>query len=198
MEIYRNTVRFDMRLYLKSKKHIPKHRRLMLIEHLIDSIDADGIFPEELDGHDNFFEPTNEYEKKLWESCREMAKKDINDLKKSIQGGKKSAEMRKQKSAQAIPEPPKEKNVQELLEQTAENLSIDKAKDTIWIDDSFSVDKYPVFKIYVDEMPGSVIKSVEKWLKDKKKGEKVSLEFITQQFVNFAKRQNKPLFKKNT
>lgn len=108
MEIYRNTVRFDIRLYLKSKKHIPKHRRLMLIEHLIDSIDADGLFPEDLEGHDNFFEPTNEYEKKLWESCREMAKKDINDLKKSIQGGKKSAEIRKQKKPQATPEPKKE------------------------------------------------------------------------------------------
>ena len=69
----------------------------MLIEHLIESVEADCIFPEKVAQHDNFFQPGNEYEKRLWESCREMAKEDIKSLQNKSNGGKKSAEIRKQK-----------------------------------------------------------------------------------------------------
>lgn len=159
---------------------------LKILDKLGESITQDSMTPERLEEHDNIFKPENEYEKIFWADCRMLAHKDFAKWKTSVNNGKLGGR------------PPKEKNVQELVAQTAENLSVDKAKDTIWIDDSFSVEKYPVFKIYVDEMPGSVIKSVEKWLKDKKNGQKVTLEFITQQFVNFAKRQNKPLFRKES
>ena len=96
MEIFKNYVRFDHRLYLKCKSRIVKHRRIMLVEHLIESVEADCMFPEQVEQHDNFFQPANEYEKRLWESCREMAKEDIKSLQNKSNGGKKSAEIKKQ------------------------------------------------------------------------------------------------------
>lgn len=105
MEIFKNYVRLDHRLYLKCKKYIAKHRRLSLIEHLIDSVEADSAFSERLKEHDNFFKPTTEYEKRLWDSCRELAKEDIETLKKKVNGGKKSAEIRKQKKEEPIRHP---------------------------------------------------------------------------------------------
>lgn len=67
--------------------------------------------------------------------------------------------------------------------------------NSILIDSSFSCSKFDVFKTYINEMPLEVIQSVENWLKKQKNGQTVPVEFITKQFINFANRQNKPLFK---
>lgn len=67
--------------------------------------------------------------------------------------------------------------------------------NSILIDNSFSCSKFDVFKTYINEMPSCVIQSVENWLKKQKNGQTVPVGFITKQFINFANRQNKPLFK---
>lgn len=67
--------------------------------------------------------------------------------------------------------------------------------NSILIDSNFSCSKFDVFKTYINEMPLEVIQSVENWLKKQKNGQTVPVEFITKQFINFANRQNKPLFK---
>jgi hypothetical protein len=67
--------------------------------------------------------------------------------------------------------------------------------NSILIDSNFSCSKFDVFKTYINEMPSCVIQSVENWLKKQKNGQTVPVGFITKQFINFANRQNKPLFK---
>lgn len=67
--------------------------------------------------------------------------------------------------------------------------------NSIFIDSNFSCSKFDVFKTYINEMPLEVIQSVENWLKKQKNGQIVPVGFITKQFINFANRQNKPLFK---
>lgn len=67
--------------------------------------------------------------------------------------------------------------------------------NSILIDSNFSCSKFDVFKVYIQNMPAEIIKSVESWIKKEKNGQTVPVEFITKQFINFANRQNKPLFK---
>lgn len=109
MEVYKNYLRFDYPLYLKCKRHILKHRRMMLLEHLITSIEADCISPKQLSQHDKFFTPINEFEQQLWESCRKMAKEDVERLLKNREGGKKSAKNKQE-------EKKNEKAVQQKIE----------------------------------------------------------------------------------
>ena len=75
---------------------------------LNQSVSADSLHPELMEEHDNYFEPRTEPERDFWYSCRKLAKEDMQKLLKSSEGGKISAEKRKQKSAQVIPEPKKE------------------------------------------------------------------------------------------
>lgn len=70
-----------------------------------------------------------------------------------------------------------------------------KNTNSILIDSNFSCSKFDVFKVYIQNMPAEIIKSVESWIKKEKNGQTVPVEFITKQFINFANRQNKPLFK---
>lgn len=67
--------------------------------------------------------------------------------------------------------------------------------NSILIDSNFSCSKFDVFKVYIQNMPADIIKSVESWIKKEKNGQIVPVGFITKQFINFANRQNKPLFK---
>ena len=65
----------------------------------------------------------------------------------------------------------------------------------IRINEEFSISKYEQFDAYVKEFDSSVIQAVERWIKKEKMGQFVEYGFITRQFFNFAKRQNKPIFK---
>ena len=71
-------------------------------------------------------------------------------------------------------------------------------KGDIIIGPAFSAKDYEDLMVYVNEMPEDVIKSVEEWLIKEKRGEVVNLKFIARQFINFAKRQNRPMFKEKT
>ena len=68
-------------------------------------------------------------------------------------------------------------------------------KNKIVISSKFSASDYDELKVYVQEMPEDVIHSVESWLIKTKLGQTVDISFITKQFMNFAKRQGRPIFK---
>lgn len=68
-------------------------------------------------------------------------------------------------------------------------------KNLILIDKNFSCNNYDIFSPYLKEMPQTIIKSVENWLRKVKLNESVTVEFIIKQFFNFAQRANTPIFK---
>ena len=102
--IFKNKIIIDLRVLTECQKKIDKTRFYKLIKMLNLSISADGLHPEATEEHDKCFEPRTEAEKDLWESCRKLAKKDMEELIKKHEGGKKGAEIRKQK-ATAQPKP---------------------------------------------------------------------------------------------
>ena len=101
---FRNKITIDVRILLECQKKIDKTRFYKLFKMLCSSVCNDSLHPESIEEHDKYFEPRTIAERDLWESCREMAKKDMENLLKSSEGGKKSAEIRKQK-----------KNVEEIV-----------------------------------------------------------------------------------
>lgn len=86
----------------------------------------------------------------------------------------------------------KSNKVSEMLSSIGRNNS-----KSVLIDCNFNCSVFSEFQPYLKEMPTDVIKSVENWLKKEKNGQTVTIDFITRQFINFANRQNKPLFKGN-
>lgn len=91
-----------------------------------------------------------------------------------------------------------EKTVAEIIKETGNLLSGKKSNNSILVDSSFSCSLYPIFKPYIEQVTPEIIKSVENWLRKNKDGQSVSVEFITKQFVNFANRQGRPIFKEQT
>lgn len=85
-------------------------------------------------------------------------------------------------------------NKKEVYEHIIANIGKDR-KDLILITKSFKCSDFEVFTPYIIEMPETVIKSVEAWLRKVKINESVSVEFIVKQFFNFAKRGNISVFK---
>lgn len=88
-----------------------------------------------------------------------------------------------------------EKTVAEIIKQAGDALSVRKSTDMIFVDSSFRLLNYPVFKPYIEQVTPAIIESVENWLRQTKNGQSVSVQFITKQFFNFAHRQNKSVFK---
>lgn len=70
-------------------------------------------------------------------------------------------------------------------------------KNKVVISSSFKASDYDELKVYVQEMPDDVIRSVEQWLIKSKLGQAVDCAFIAKQFINFAKRQGRPFFKQS-
>lgn len=101
---FRNKITLDVRILTDCQKKIDKTRFYKLFKMLSQSISADNLHPESMDEHDKYFEPRTEAEKDLWHSCRDLAKNDMINFIKSTNGGKKSAEIRRQK-ATAQPKP---------------------------------------------------------------------------------------------
>lgn len=87
-------------------------------------------------------------------------------------------------------------NKKEVYKHIVANVGKER-KDLILITKNFKCVDYQVFTPYITEMPDTVIKSVENWLRKIKLNEQVSVEFITKQFFNFAKRSNTAVFKGN-
>lgn len=94
---FRNRITLDVRILTDCQKKIDKTRFYKLFKMLSESISADNMHPENMDGHDKYFEPRTEAEKDFWNSCRQLAKQDMINFIKSTNGGIKSAEIRKQK-----------------------------------------------------------------------------------------------------
>lgn len=107
---FRNRITIDTRTLTECQKKIDKTRFYKLIKMLNQSVSADSLHPELMEEHDNYFEPRTEPERDFWYSCRELAKEDMQKLLKSSEGGKKSAEIRKQKKEAPVVQQPKEEN----------------------------------------------------------------------------------------
>ena len=88
-----------------------------------------------------------------------------------------------------------EKNVAEIIKQAGDALSVRKSTDMIFVDSSFQLLNYPVFAPYIEQVTPEIIESVENWLRTAKAGQTVTVEFISRQFIKFAQRQGKPIFK---
>lgn len=127
--IQKNDIRINHLVYLRNRKHISQHRRIMLLEHLIDSVVADGDYFDKLDEHDNMFIPQNDYERRVWEDWREMAKADIRNLKSKIDGGKKSAENKQlAKEEKKVVQEPVKQEIKGAFVPPTEEEAIDYAK----------------------------------------------------------------------
>ena len=85
-------------------------------------------------------------------------------------------------------------NKKEIYNQIVNMFGSDR-KNLILIDKNFSCNNYDIFIPYLKEMPQSIIKSVENWLRKVKLNESVTVEFIIKQFFNFAQRANISIFK---
>lgn len=103
---FRNRITIDTRTLTECQKKIDKTRFYKLIKMLNQSVSADSLHPELMEEHDNYFEPRTEPERDFWVSCRELAKEDMQKLLKSSEGGKISAEIRKQKKEEKAVQKP--------------------------------------------------------------------------------------------
>lgn len=119
---FRNKITIDVRILSECQKKIDKTRFYKLIKMLCQSVCNDSLHPEGIEEHDSYFEPRTVAEKDLWQSCRELAKKDMETLLKSVQGGKKSAEIRKNKKTETETE---DKEETKTKNKTSSLLQID-------------------------------------------------------------------------
>lgn len=103
--ISRNYCRFDIRLFKECREHTDKYRIEKIFRLLEKSIIADGLYPESIEEHDKYFEPKNKEEQQFWDSCRNLAKEDMDNLLKYSEAGKKGAETRKQKKQEPVSQP---------------------------------------------------------------------------------------------
>ena len=106
-------------------------------------------------------------------------------------GGKRDGAGRPRKNQNENQIEKNKQNVIDIIHSVSNKFNCNGIK----IDEEFSVSKYEQFDAYVKEFDSSVIQAVEKWIKKEKMGQFVEYGFITRQFFNFAKRQNKPIFK---
>lgn len=88
-----NLFKVDIKLFGECRQHTDKYRIEKIFRMLEKSIMADGLYPERMNEHDDYFEPKNVEERNFWESCRELAKKDLIDLKNHIEDGKKGGQI---------------------------------------------------------------------------------------------------------
>lgn len=184
--IFKNKIVLDVRVLTECQKKIDKTRFFKLIKMLNLSVSADSLHPELMDEHDSYFEPRTQPEKDLWISCREAAKKDMNELIKKIQGGIKSAEVRKQKKLT-----PEEK--QETLQKAIRSVGA-VGKNEVIITPDFELPKCQYFDDYRATYTATEIKKVVDWLKKTKLNQKVDYQWIGKQIQNFKKRDTGKIF----
>lgn len=161
--------------------------------------------------NDNQIENQNEYAYiSVSVSISELGKCILNLLSKNIVckefssnyggartgAGRKSGNQIENQIEKQMPTEVSKSQPKPTINQIISKIGKDNSK-SILIDSSFNCSKFDVFRVYIQQMPTDVIKSVENWLKKEKKGQTVTVDFITRQFINFANRQNKPLFKGN-
>ena len=125
------------------------------------------------------------------------------DYMTSVRNGRKGGRPKKTEDNQSHPktteaDKSRPKNVAEIIKQAGDALSVRKSTDSILVDSSFRLLNYPVFAPYIEQVTPEIIESVENWLRAAKAGQTVTVEFISRQFMNFAKRQNRPIFKEQT
>lgn len=70
------SIRIDTDTYLRYRSKIGRARLHVLINALAESATLDNIFTYRVKEHDKGFEPENKYEKELWDSSRELMRKE--------------------------------------------------------------------------------------------------------------------------
>lgn len=150
MQLYKNRITIDLRTFEACYPHIKMHRVAKIMKTLSETIIMDGMDVEKADEHDKIFKAKDQCEEKLWNSCREIAKKEIRALNKSVQAGK------------AAPHPTKEEK-QAAMQKAIGSIG-QKAKNTVTITPEFVIPDCEYFNIYKKEYPNE-IESVQNWLR---------------------------------
>lgn len=144
---------------------------------------ADGLDPKSMDKNDQMFVPKNEHEKILWESIRELAKKDMNRALQNIENGQKGGRPVATKEEQ-----------QATLDNFTQTFGKPTGTNEVRITKDFKLPAHPYFDSYHKTYPAQLIKNVEQWLVKTKLGENVDYQWIGKQIQNFNKRKTGKVF----
>lgn len=87
MIVFKNTYILDLDILDTQTKYIPNFRLGLMIKQLSESVRADGLNPDRMDEHDEFFIPRDKREERLWQSLRVEAKVQMHrHIKNRING----------------------------------------------------------------------------------------------------------------
>lgn len=152
MQVYKNRISIDLRVFEACYSHIKMHRIAKIIKTLSETTIMDGMDVTNADEHDKVFKPKDAWEEKLWNSCREIAKKEIRALHKCITAGKNAPQTKEEKQA--------------AIQKAINNIG-QKRKNTIEITPQFIIPQNEYFNIYRKEYPTET-ESVQQWLRTSK------------------------------
>ena len=177
MLVCKNLVSIDLRVLSECLPKINRYRTTPFLTALYKSIMTDSLHPELMDEHDSYFKPNTQPEKDLWTSCRELAKKEMKSLIKSVKGGQEGGRPKKLT--------PEEK--QETLQKAIRSVGA-VGKTEIIITSDFELPDGAYFDSYRKTYTAAEIKKVTDWLKKTKLNQKVDYQWIGKQIQNFKKR----------
>lgn len=183
MLVCKNLVSIDLRVLSECLPKINRYRTTPFLTALYKSIMADSLHPELMDEHDNYFKPNTQPEKDLWTSCRELAKKEMKSLIKSVKGGQEGGRPKKLT--------PEEK--QETLQKAIRSVGV-VGKNEVIITPNFELPHDEYFDSYRKTYSADELKRVVDWLKKTKLNEKVDYMWIGKQIQNFKKRNTGKIF----
>ncbi len=171
MYIFKNSFSIYKRVFGECVPKIGRQRYYTLSRALVSAISADGLQPELIEEHDKMFVPENKYEKIFWESCRDLAKKDMKRILDNVENGKKGGRP--------------VKNVQEIISSASPV-----GKNQILITEDFNnLPDCEYFNAYKKEFSSQEIKNIVNWLKKNYLDKKVDYDWIGKQLQKFRKRK---------
>ena len=180
---FKNYTLIDLRVLSQCLPNIDRFRIGRVFMALHKSIMADCIDTNDLDKNDKFFEPKNEYEKILWESLRELAKKDI-----------KTALERRNNGCLGGRPPMSAQDKKKAVEDITNNVGRFVGVNEVLITDNFVLPKNDFFEGYRKTYPSQLLKEVETWLIKHKKDCVCTFQWIGKQIQNFNKRKTGKVF----
>ena len=173
---FKNNTTINIRVLQECLPKIDRFRIGKLFMALCKSINADGLDPHNMDENDKLFETRNTAEEQLWQSCRELAKRDMKNYLSRKSNGKLGGR------------PLTSDEKKSAIEQAAQNICKKVGKNQIEITNTFRLPAHPYFDDYRKEYPDTLIKSVEKWLRENYLNKIVDYTWIGKLIQNFNKR----------
>ena len=180
---FKNKATIDLRVLEQCLPKIDRFRIGGLFMALYKSIMADGLDATTMDNNDSFFVPRNEYERKFWESCRELAKRDMKIFITKQNNGSKGGRP-----------PISESEKKAAVEDFKNTFGKPTGKYEVRITKDFKLPSHPYFEDYRNQYPSDLLENVEKWLIKTKLGENVEYQWIGKQIQNFNKRKTGKVF----